>query len=330
MKKKPLRVVIVGAGFFGTKRLAACLALSNDFQVVAVVDPAEEQRTRIAKQFGVAVAQNLKSVAQNADVAIIATPNAFHAQTSIEAMRQGMHVLCEKPLATTAADTKKIVSAARRYHKIVKTGSNHRFFHTVQKAKEIYDRGTIGKLLFFKGSIGTNGSRVSRKWFWDPAISGGGTFIDNGCHILDIARMFMGNFTSCTAAMTTNLWKETHVEDVGSAIYKTKDHRQAVITASWLQWAGYLHIELWGEKGYIIIDSTTHDTVTVGGKDGIFTTYDYSNEQKDSYHRELQYLAGCIRKGTLPSPNATDGTAVIAMIEAAYIASKKHIWVPIQ
>lgn len=330
MKKKPIRVVIVGAGFFGTKRLSACLALQKDFQVVGVVDPVEEQRARIAKQFGVPVVQNLKSLTQKANLAIIATPNAFHAGMSIEAMKRGMHVLCEKPLATTAVDAKKIVIAAKRYHKIVKTGSNHRFFHTVQKAKELYDQGTIGKLLFFKGSIGTNGSRVSRKWFWNPAVSGGGTFIDNGCHVLDLARMFMGDFISCTAAMTTSLWKEARVEDIGSAIYVTKDHRQAVITASWLQWAGYLHIELWGEKGYIIIDSTTHDTVTVGGKEGTFTTYDYSNEQKDSYHRELLYLAECIRKGTLPSPNATDGTAVISMIEAAYKASKKHIWVPIQ
>lgn len=319
--------MIVGAGFFGTKRLAACLALSNDFQVVAVIDPAEKQRTRIAKQFGVPVIQNLKSLTQKADVAIIATPNAFHAEMSVEAMKRDLHVLCEKPLATTLIDAKKIVSAAHRYHKIVKTGSNHRFFHTVQKAKEIYDRGTIGKLLFFKGSIGTNGSRVSKKWFWDPAISGGGTFMDNGCHVLDIARMFMGDFISCTAAMTTSLWKEARVEDIGSAIYVTKDHRQAVITSSWLQWAGYLHIELWGEKGYIIIDSTTHDTVTVGGKKGTFTTYDFSNEQKDSYHRELQYFAECIRAKKQPNPDASDGTAVISMIESAYKSSQKHIWV---
>lgn len=330
MKKKPLRVVIVGAGFFGTKRLAACLELPNDFQVIGVVDPVTSQQERIAKQFGVPVSSTLAAFAQTADLAVIATPNAFHAKMSIEAMKYGLHVLCEKPLATTGSDAKKISATAKKYHKIVKTGSNHRFFHTVQKAKELYDKGAIGSLLFFKGSIGTNGTRVSRKWFWDSSISGGGTFIDNGCHILDIARMFMGNFISCTAAMTTNLWKETRVEDVGSAIYKTKDHRQAVITASWLQWAGYLHIELWGDKGYIIIDSTTHDTVTIGSKDGIFTTYDYSNEKKDSYHRELLYFADCIQKKRQPEPNADDGARVIAMIEAAYKASLKHIWTQIK
>jgi predicted dehydrogenase len=130
--------------------------------------------------------------------------------------------------------------------------------------------------------------------------------------------------------MTTNLWRNAHVEDVGAAIYQTKDKRQAIITSSWIQWAGYLHVELWGDKGYIIIESTTHDTVTVGAKEGIFTTFDYSNELKDSYHRELLYLADCIRKGNQPHPNANDGTAVIAMIEAAYRSSNKRIWVSIK
>jgi len=330
MKKKLTRVVIVGAGSFGTKRLAACLAMPQDFKVVAVVDPSADQRARVTRDHHIPAIPDFQSLTEKADLAIIATPNLYHTRMSIKAMQRGMHVLCEKPLATTLTDAKKIVAASKKYKRIVKTGSNHRFFHTVQKAKELFDQGKIGKLLFFKGSIGINGSKVSRNWLLDPAMAGGGTFIDNGCHLLDMARMFMGNFTRCTAVMTNNLWKDARVEDVGSAIYMTKDNRQAIITTSWLQWAGYSHIELWGERGYIITDSTTHDTVTIGGKDGIFTTFDYSNEQKDSYHRELLYLSGCIQKNKQPSPDAADGAAVISMVEAAYTASRKHIWVPVK
>lgn len=330
MKKSTLRVVIVGGGFFGTKRLEACLALPEHFTVVGVIDPDPKQRERIERMYRVPTAQAWQTFSAPADLAIIATPNVYHASASIEAMRRNMHVLCEKPLAISTKDARRIVAAAKKYHRIIKTGSNHRFFHTVQKAKELVQKGMIGNILFFKGSIGTNGNRVSNRWFWDKSVSGGGTFIDNGCHLLDLARMFMGDFTGCTAHMTTNLWKKSTVEDVGTAIFTTKNNRQAVITSSWIQWAGYLHIELWGEKGYVIIDSTTHDTVTVGGKEGIFTVYDYSNEPKDSYHRELMYVAECIRSDTQPEPNAQDGAAVIALIEAAYASSKKHIWVSIK
>jgi predicted dehydrogenase len=329
MKKSILKVIIIGGGFFGMKRLAACLSLPQDFRVVAVVDPSPAQQSVISKSFGVPVVSDLASLPEPADFAIVATPNAYHTKMSIEAIKCGMHVLCEKPLAPTVKEARQILAASKKYKRIVKTGSNHRFFHTVEKAKEIVHQGDIGKLLFFKGSIGTNGERVSKKWFWDASISGGGTFIDNGCHVIDIARMFMGDFKSCTASMTTNLWKTATVEDIGTAIYKTRDNRQSIITSSWLQWAGYLHIELWGEKGYIIIDSTTHDTVTVGGKQGTCIVYDYSNEPKDSYHRELLYMADCIRNKKQPDPSANDGAAVITLIEAAYKASKKKAWVNI-
>ncbi|MBP9814099.1 Gfo/Idh/MocA family oxidoreductase [Candidatus Woesebacteria bacterium] len=330
MKQSPLRVIVIGAGFFGTKRLEACLALPNTFTVVGVVDPDASSQERIKTRYKLPTASSLSLLNIPADLAIIATPNLYHAKASIEAMKYGLHVLCEKPLAISKKDAHHIALAAIKYKRIVKTGSNHRFFHTVQKAKELVDNRKIGNILFFKGSIGTNGERVSKRWFWQSAISGGGTFIDNGCHLLDIARMFMGDFKSCTATMTTNLWKQSKVEDVGSAIYITGDNRQAIITSSWIQWAGYVHIELWGEKGYIVIDSTTHDTVTVGGKDGTFVVYDYSNETKDSYHRELLYLAECIRTNKQPTPNAKDGAAVIGMIEAAYTSSTKHTWIPIK
>lgn len=327
--RRLLKVVVIGAGLFGTKRLKACLSLPKDFRVVGVVDSSTGQREKIAQQFEIPVFGQLADFSGEADLAIISVPNAYHAAICVEALKRGMHVLCEKPLATTYADAKRIAATAKRYKKIFKTGSNHRFFHTVQKAQEIYKAGKIGKLLLFKGSIGTNGSQVKGKWFWDPKIAGGGSFIDNGCHVLDIARMFMGDFVSCSAHTANLFWAKTPVEDIGSAIFITKDNRQAVITSSWFQWAGYLHIELWGKKGYIIVDSTTHDTVTVGGKTGIFTVHDYSNEPRDSYHRELLYLKDCIAKRRQPEPNASDGAAVIAMVEGAYSASRKRTWIKI-
>lgn len=329
-QRESLRVVIIGAGHFGTKRLSACMDLPHDFTVAGVVDPSETQRRKISQTFGIPTASSIDHFAHQADLAIIATPNVYHASVSVAAMRNGFHVLCEKPLATKAVDALLIVKAAKRYKKLVKTGSNHRFLRTVQKAKSLFDSGIIGKILFFKGAIGTNGERVSRTWFWDPSISGGGTFIDNGCHLLDLARMFMGNFSTCSAHMANVHWSKTPVEDVGSAIFITPKGLQAIITSSWIQWAGYLHIELWGEKGYIVIDSAPHDIVTVGDKDGTCTTYDFSHEPKDSYHRELLYMKHCIETKTKPTPGADDGAAVISMVESAYTSSRKKTWATIK
>lgn len=330
MKNSPIRIVIIGAGFFGSKRVAACLKYPRIFRVVAIIDPSEEQRKRIETTYHLPVFARLGEFDGEADAAIVATPNTYHKDSSIEAMKRGMHVLCEKPLATTVLDAQRIAQAAKKYKRIVKTGSNHRFFRSVQKAKELFDNGRIGRLLNFRGTIGTNGSRVSRKWFWNKQVSGGGTLIDNGPHLLDIARMFMGDFASVIASMETNLWKTAGVEDMAQVLFRTKDERVASITASWYQWTGYLHIELWGEKGYIIIDSSEGDTVTVGGPDGTRKTYDFSKQKKDSYERELLYFADCIRKQRAPEPNATDGAYVLAMIESAYLSSRTKMWQPIK
>lgn len=324
--KRQLRVIVVGGGFFGTKRLTACLSLPKLFTVIGVVDASEKIRAHIEQAFHVPTFPSLSSVSSRADLAIIAVPNAFHAKLAVMAIKMNMHVLCEKPLAVTFTQAKKIASAAKTHNKIVKTGSNHRFFRPIQKAKELIDKGAIGNILLFRGSIGTNGGRISNQWFWDKKTAGGGTLIDNGCHVLDIARMFMGDFQSCTAHTTNTFWKDTQVEDIGSAIFVTKDGRQAIISSSWIQWAGYLHIEVWGTKGYAIIDSTTTDTLTIGKRGGECVIYDYSHEPKDSYQRELVYLASCIKNNKQPNPNANDGASVIAMIEAAYLSSHKKSW----
>lgn len=329
MKKAKTNVVIVGAGFFGTKRLEACLSLKDDFTVIGIVETSKDRQKQLEKNYAIPISETIDAFNNKAQLAIIATPNLYHEQAAITAIKHNLHVLCEKPLTTSTHSARKIVHAAQKQKVLIKTGSNHRFFHTIQKAKELYDEGAIGKILFFKGSIGTNGTRVSKQWFWDAHIAGGGTFIDNGCHVLDLARMFMGDFTRVSASMTTSHWKQTKVEDIGAAMFVTKDNRQAIITSSWVQWAGYLHIELWGNKGYIIVDSTTHDTVTIGGKDGTFVTYDYSNEPKDSYHRELLYLKDCIDKNIQPAPSAADGYEVINMITKAYESSKKQTWIHI-
>lgn len=326
MEHTPIRVVIIGGGFFGSKRLEACLSLPNSFTVVAIVDPSEPQRAKIKEMYGLPTYKTLDDFPDLADLAIIATPNSFHADASISALKKGMHILCEKPLSTNTRDAKRIVRMAKKYKRLVKMGSNHRFFYSLMKAREEVEAGTIGKLLHFKGSIGSNGSRVSGKWFWNKALSGGGTFIDNGSHLVDIARMFMGNFERVTASMETNMWNSAGVEDMGTAIFRTQDGRQAIISSSWYQWAGYLHIELWGDKGYIIIDSHEKDIVTIGDISGGSTVYDYSEKKRDSYQRELMYVAACIKKNEQPSPNAEDGKEVIALIESAYKAANRKRW----
>ena len=138
----------------------------------------------------------------------------------------------------------------------------------------------------------------------------------------------MGDFSTCIGYTTTTYWKKTKVEDVACGIYKTQDGRMAIITSSWTKWAGYMSLEIWGDKGYIIIHSENENEVIFGDatskKKKVF---DFSKLPIASYKNELLDFAKKIQRGIEPKPNAADGARVVQMIDAVYQSMKqnKHI-----
>lgn len=323
-KHEKLNVLVVGCGYFGQKRLQAISELQDAVALVGIVDRDLEKAKTMGAAFEVPYADSMQEFdPSSVDAVIISTPNNTHSELAIEAMNRGWHVLVEKPLASTVAEASAIVKTAKRTKRIVKTGSNHRFFPTVQKAREIVESGSLGRVLSFRGSIGNNGEHVAGSWFWNKEVSGGGTFIDNGCHLIDIARMFMGDFVSCIGQTSNVYWKKTRVEDVGTGIFTTKDGRVATISSAWIQWHGYLYIELWLEKGFIIIDGHNNDVLTVGDKGGdVIQTLDFSASPKRSYHEEIQYFARCIQENSIVEPDARDGAEVVKMIDGVYRSTR--------
>src|SRR5437867_1811911 len=94
---------------------------------------------------------------------------------------------------------KRDAAAARRHNVKLKTGFNHRYSHQTWKAHELLNEGAIGDILFIRGRTGHgNAEGLSKRWFGNFELSGGGTFLDNGVHLLDMARWFMGDFVEAT------------------------------------------------------------------------------------------------------------------------------------
>lgn len=327
-----LSFAVIGCGSFGSRRVNALRKIGA--RIACLVDTNEELVAKMARDIGCEHYTDYREAlkAEDFDCAIVATPNKFHAPISIAAMEAGKHVLCEKPLARNPAEARAMVDAAKLNHVFLKTGSNLRYFSNVRKAKELVNGGAIGKPLFVRGWIGHDGKKILHTWNVDKEMAGGGTVLDNGAHILDLFRWFLGDFSECYGRVST-LHLPIEVEDNGMGIFRAEDGRLGFIQSSWTEWSGYMYMEIYGTEGSVIIDNRGEKAVNTGkwvvtsntvftAKDGTRQVFDYSAEPPQSYELELKDFINCLKEGRQPMASGYDGMKVVEMVNAIYESSK--------
>jgi predicted dehydrogenase len=246
-----MRLTIIGCGLIGSKRAAAASA----HEIVAVCDPDAERRERLAHQTSArAIADWREAVGIDTDAAIIATPHDQLAPIALAAVEAGRHVLVEKPAGRQASDVAPLVAAAKARGRIVKVGFNHRFHPAIARAKALADEGQIGPLLFIRGRYG-HGGRIGyeKEWRFDPKISGGGELIDQGSHLIDLSRWFLGDLALAYGAVPNYFWP-ARVEDNCFLALEGKEKRMAWLHASWTEWKNLFVFEIMGRDGKLTIE----------------------------------------------------------------------------
>ena len=318
-----MNFAVIGLGSFGIKRAKAIK--SSKVAKLKIIFDLNNQSLEKAKEILSVQSYNLEKILgdKSIDVVCICTPNKFHKDLIIRSLNSGKHVFCEKPLARNFKEAEEIFEVSKKSKAILQIASNHRFFESVLFAKKLVDKGTIGEVLSFTGRIGHNGERLKDSWFWDKEISGGGTLLDNGCHLLDLSRFFVGNFISGNCIISNTYWKNISVEDTASGVFKTKDGKTASIFCSWRLMSGYFFFELNGSEGYVNVDGRFD---THGGdkifwstkKDGKFYSEDFSHIKPNSYQLEIDNFVNNLKNGKPCSPNANDALEVMRMIKFIY------------
>jgi predicted dehydrogenase len=243
-----LRVGIVGCGLIGQKRARA---LGPAGRVVACADPDEDRARAAAVHDGARVFSDWRQLVSlpDVDVVVVATPHDTLAPITLAAVEAGKHVLVEKPAARSPAELKPVIEAAQRRRAKVHVGFNHRYHRSFRKAREIFESGALGELMFVRARYG-HGGRIGydQEWRARPEISGGGELIDQGPHLIDLARWFLGDFSEVQGFAHTYYWSMP-VDDNGFMLLKTPRRQVAFLHASCTEWKNLFSMEIYGREG---------------------------------------------------------------------------------
>jgi predicted dehydrogenase len=251
---KKLRAGIVGCGFIALGKHLPEMAKIEGVEWVAFCDIIKEKAEKCAKDFGVADAMVCTDyrdliARKDIDVVHVCTPNSSHAEISIAAMQAGKHVMCEKPMAKTAAEAKAMLAASRATGKKLTIGYQNRFRPDSQLIKSLCDNGELGDI--YLGKAFATRRRGVPTWgvFMNKELQGGGPLIDLGTHALDLTLWMMNNYEPVSALGSTfyklgkigspansgGPWDPAkyEVEDSAFGMIKFKNGATIMLEASW-------------------------------------------------------------------------------------------------
>lgn len=331
-----MNIAIIGCGLIGQKRakiLKQCTlkqgATSKQCHLVACVDQIQERAEALAKQYpGCTAYTNWRDAVSrpDVDIVIIATLHATLAEIGLAAIQAGKHILVEKPAGRHSSELTPTMELAKKSHILARVGFNHRYHRAFRKARELVDQNELGELMFIRARYG-HGGRVGydKEWRAQPELSGGGELIDQGVHLIDLARWFLGEFHEVDGSAHTFFWNMP-VDDNGFLLLKTQKKQVAFLHASCTEWKNLFSFEIYGRKGKIDING-------LGGSYGTerICFYKMSPEMgppetfaweypmaDDSWEFEFQEFLEDISLQRQPAASLEDAHAALKIVEEIY------------
>ena len=318
-------IAIVGCGLIGAKRAhalnSARLAACADIDIVRA-------RALAAVRDGCVATDDWRAAVSHPDVeaVIVATPHDSLVAVTRVALEAGKHVLVEKPAARFVAELRPLVELPERHGVQARVGFNHRYHRAFRKARELVDEGALGALMLLRARYG-HGGRIGydKEWRAQPQLSGGGELIDQGVHIIDLARWFLGDFTKVDGFADTFYWNMP-VDDNAFLLLRTAEGRTAFLHASCSEWKNIFSFELYGRNGKLQVDG-------LGGSYGTerLTWYKMLPEMgppettiweypmaDDSWDYEMGQFLEDIRLDRQPDVGLADAIAALEIVDAIY------------
>jgi predicted dehydrogenase len=326
-----MNYAIIGCGLIGKKRVAGMPAGA---QLVVACDTnlsRAEELVKLAKN-GRACADFNDAVSDpQVKVVFIATLNSMLAPIALAAVKNGKHVLVEKPAAIHTQELDELETTAKKTGALVRVGYNHRYHPAALKAVELFKSGALGPMMFVRGRYG-HGGRVGyeKEWRADKKISGGGELIDQGVHLIDLAGIFLGEFTKVDGHAATYFWKMP-VDDNAFLNLRNAEGKTAWLHVSCSEWKNLFSLEIYGHNaklhweglgGSYGIERLTYYQMLpqMGPPDTLVWEFPRGDE---SWKIEMAEFFDDIKLKRMPVPGLREAKAALSVVERIYQSGKR-------
>lgn len=249
-KASRLKVGIAGYGVVG-KRRRVHIDEHPHLQTVAVCDQAFRESCTMTD--GVRAYPDYRQLLDEPlDAVFISLPNYLAPEVTIAALERGRHTFCEKPPGRTLQDIERVIEVERAHPGLVlKYGFNHRYHDSVREALSLVSSGELGQIINLRAVYGK--SKVipfAGSWRAERRYAGGGILLDQGIHMVDLIRLFGGEFSEVKSYVSNGYWKHD-VEDNAYALMRSATGRIAMLHSSATQWQHRFSLEIALSEGYI-------------------------------------------------------------------------------
>ena len=337
----PLRVGVIGCGAIGQRRHIPEAFANSHVALVALSDVLPGRAAEVGAAFGAPTPyldHKQMLAKERLDVVVVGTPNAFHAQQTIDALNAGAHVLVEKPMAATLDEANAMIAAAEKNGRKLMVGQNQRLMPPHVKAKQILDSGVLGKVLNFQTTFKHGGPEHwsvdgIKSWFFRKAPAAMGVCGDLGVHKVDLMTYLIGQrITEVTGFISTqNKTFEdgaTPIEVDDTAILAVRTER-GVVGSITVTWTNYGRFEdngtmIFCERGVLDIANDTQFNVVVRFNNGTsehYKTGAVATNAQQTNSGMIDALVDAIRHDRPPIIDGPDALRSLKVILGAFESS---------
>lgn len=324
-----LKIAFAGTGYIN--KIHAQAAQNLGLELVAVVNHKTDSMVEFGKRFSITRQyKNVDALLKdgNVDALIVSTPNYLHAPQSIAALKAGVHVMVEKPMAMNADEAEQICEAAEKSGTLLMVAHCWRFDPDVLWLKEQASR--LGRIIRTKG-YGVHTHWGPSGWFVQKQFAGGGAMPDMGIHALDTARFLLGDPQPVSIyAKIGTYYKDFDVDDTGVMIVEWANGAISYIESGWWQPHSdgpQAATQLYGTHGFgqlfpakLLLPNAKEEQL-----EEIVSGFEFPRKEhvpQSLYDAQLKYFVECVEKNQTPNPGGLEGLMNMKVVDAAYKSSR--------